>query len=305
MNSVCAISVTGSHGSPATVTRATSQPPRHGARQGGQQPWHPAPGHALKAVRLHLLDQRSRSAAPAGRLQTIGAQILFAEHMGQALAMSGRACRRIAGELVDMFGARPAQHLGRGPWRLRLAIAGPSPGRRGHIPRDAITSLMASAWVTCSSRYWARESSAALIPWASNSASARANITRCAANAATGAGGARQHGTPGRGGHAAHIGGQHVAAAPHGLDDLRIAAVHLDLAAQAADLIVHRAVEEMRLAPLHHVEQAVAVEHPGVFEGHQQAEFHRGDRHDGPSGSISRRLSGSRRQLSNMKSSLW
>jgi hypothetical protein len=77
------------------------------------------------------------------------------------------------------------------------------------------------------------------------------------------------------------IGGQHVAAAPHGLDQGGIAAVGLDLAAQAADLVVDRAVEQVRLAALDHVEQPVAVEHlAGVLEeGGQQAEFDRGNRH--------------------------
>ena len=77
------------------------------------------------------------------------------------------------------------------------------------------------------------------------------------------------------------VGGKHVAAAPDGLDQLRVAAVGLDLAAQAADLVVDRAVEQVRLAALDHVEQAVAVEHLArvVEERHQQAELGRGDRH--------------------------
>ena len=85
---------------------------------------------------------------------------------------------------------------------------------------------------------------------------------------------------------AADVGGEAVAAAPHGLDQLRIAAVDFHLAPQAADLVVDRAVEQVRLAALHHVEQAVAVEHLARMgqEGDEQAELGRGERHHGAFG---------------------
>src|SRR5688572_5465494 len=88
-------------------------------------------------------------------------------------------------------------------------------------------------------------------------------------------------GAIGRG--AANVGGEAVATAPYGLDQLRIAAVGFHLAAQAADLVVDRAVEQVRLAALDHVEQAVAVEHLArmVEERAQQPELGRGQRHHG------------------------
>src|SRR5690606_10249736 len=62
-------------------------------------------------------------------------------------------------------------------------------------------------------------------------------------------------------GDSADVGGQAVAAAPDGLDQLGIAAVLFHLAPEPADLVVDRAVEQVRLAALDHVEQPVAVEH--------------------------------------------
>jgi hypothetical protein len=81
---------------------------------------------------------------------------------------------------------------------------------------------------------------------------------------------------------AADVGGEAIAAAPHGLDQLGIAAVGFHLAPQAADLVVDRAVEQVRLAALDHVEQPVAVEHLARMaeERDEQAELGRGQRHD-------------------------
>src|SRR5690606_35375700 len=59
----------------------------------------------------------------------------------------------------------------------------------------------------------------------------------------------------------AHISSEAVAAAPDRLNQARIAAVDLDLAAQAADLIVHGAIEQMGLPPLHHVQKPIPVQH--------------------------------------------
>ena len=56
----------------------------------------------------------------------------------------------------------------------------------------------------------------------------------------------------------AHFGRQRVAAAPDGLDERRVLGVWLYLLAQAADLIVDRAVEGVGLPPLGDVEQLVA-----------------------------------------------
>src|SRR5690606_37445402 len=77
------------------------------------------------------------------------------------------------------------------------------------------------------------------------------------------------------------FGSQAVAAAPDRLDQLGIATVLFDLAAQAADLIVDRAIEQMRLTPLHHVEQTVAIEHLTRMseEGDEQTELRGGNRH--------------------------
>src|SRR5690606_9578510 len=81
---------------------------------------------------------------------------------------------------------------------------------------------------------------------------------------------------------AAHVGGKAITPAPHRLDELGIAAVGLYLSPQAAHLVVHRAIEQMRLAPLDHVQQPVTVEHlAGVGEeSDQQTELRRRDRHD-------------------------
>src|SRR3546814_6693946 len=54
---------------------------------------------------------------------------------------------------------------------------------------------------------------------------------------------------------------QRIAAAPHGLDELRPGRVLLDLLAQAAHQIVDCAIEDVGLAPAHHVEQPVAAHH--------------------------------------------
>ena len=85
---------------------------------------------------------------------------------------------------------------------------------------------------------------------------------------------------------APNIGGEPVPAPAHRLDQLRIAAVGFDFAAQPADLIVDRPVEQMRFAPLHHIEQSIAVEHlPGMVErGPQQPEFRSGNRDYGTVG---------------------
>src|SRR5690606_40892065 len=84
-------------------------------------------------------------------------------------------------------------------------------------------------------------------------------------------------------GHTADVGGEAIAAAPHGLDQLGIAAVLFHLAPQPADLVVDRAVERVRLAALDHVEQPVAVEHlPRMRqERDEQAELGRRQRHHG------------------------
>jgi hypothetical protein len=73
---------------------------------------------------------------------------------------------------------------------------------------------------------------------------------------------------------------QHVAAAAHGLDQLRLAAVILELAAQAADGDVDRAVERPSLAPAQQVQQHVARQHPvrPFHQGQQQVIFTAGQR---------------------------
>ena len=59
----------------------------------------------------------------------------------------------------------------------------------------------------------------------------------------------------------AHRGREHVAAAPHRLDDLRLAGVELELAAQPAHLRVDAAVERVCGTAARQVEQLIAAEH--------------------------------------------
>jgi hypothetical protein len=74
---------------------------------------------------------------------------------------------------------------------------------------------------------------------------------------------------------------QHVAAAAHGLDQLGVAAVILQLAAQAADGDVDGAVERPGLAAAQQVQQHVAGQHPvgALHQGDQQVVFAPRERH--------------------------
>src|SRR5436190_3342597 len=58
-----------------------------------------------------------------------------------------------------------------------------------------------------------------------------------------------------------HVRREHVAAAPHGLDQLRIGRIFLDLLPEAADMVIDAALERGELAALAEVEQLVAAEH--------------------------------------------
>ena len=60
---------------------------------------------------------------------------------------------------------------------------------------------------------------------------------------------------------AAHRRREHVAAAPHRLDDLRVAGIKLELLAEAADLGVDAAVETCCRATARQIEKLVAIEH--------------------------------------------
>ena len=64
-----------------------------------------------------------------------------------------------------------------------------------------------------------------------------------------------------------HVGAQHVAFVAHGLDELRIARIFVELLSNAAHLQVDRALERVRVASLREVEQLVATEHAlGMLE---------------------------------------
>src|SRR6185503_10854763 len=58
-----------------------------------------------------------------------------------------------------------------------------------------------------------------------------------------------------------HLGGEHVAAAPHRLDQPGIRRILLDLLPEAADVVVDAALEGGKLAALGEVEQLVAAQH--------------------------------------------
>ena len=62
-------------------------------------------------------------------------------------------------------------------------------------------------------------------------------------------------------GDAGHTRCKTIAATAHCLNELGIARVRLDLAPQPADLIVDRAIKQMRGAPLHKIEQQIAIHH--------------------------------------------
>ena len=70
----------------------------------------------------------------------------------------------------------------------------------------------------------------------------------------------------------AHRGREHVAAAPHGLDDLRIGRIALELLAQAAHLRVDAAVESIGGATARQIEQLIAAEDAlrPLHQGNQQ-----------------------------------
>src|SRR6266568_2475626 len=64
-----------------------------------------------------------------------------------------------------------------------------------------------------------------------------------------------------------HLGAQHVAFVAHGLDELRVAGIFIELLSNAAHLKVDRALERVRIASLREVEQLVATEHTlGMLE---------------------------------------
>src|SRR5947199_9145807 len=58
-----------------------------------------------------------------------------------------------------------------------------------------------------------------------------------------------------------HVGAQHVPFVAHGLDELRVAGIFLELLPHAAYLKVDRTLERIRIASLGQVEQLVATEH--------------------------------------------
>src|SRR5436309_278716 len=64
-----------------------------------------------------------------------------------------------------------------------------------------------------------------------------------------------------------HLGAQHIALVAHGLDELRVAGVFIELLPHAAHLKVDRALERVRIASLREIEQLVATEHTlGMLE---------------------------------------
>src|SRR5437016_9228529 len=64
-----------------------------------------------------------------------------------------------------------------------------------------------------------------------------------------------------------HLGAQHIALVAHGLDELRVARIFIELLPHAAHLKVDRALERIRIASLREIEQLVAAEHTlGMLE---------------------------------------
>src|ERR1019366_6856878 len=80
---------------------------------------------------------------------------------------------------------------------------------------------------------------------------------------------------------AGHRGREHVAAAPHRLDDLRVAGIDLEFFAKATHLRVDAAVETCRRTTARQIEKLVAIEHTlrSLDQRDQQIVFAGAQRH--------------------------